>query len=77
MQIGDVITKINGEDAQRATLGDLAGKTVELTVKREDKETEISMTVGSRDETAYVLAELPQATAQQSKIREGWLKTGQ
>lgn len=39
-----------------------------------NKETESLLIVGSRDETHYVLTELPQATAPQLKIREGWLK---
>ncbi|MGI8788838.1 MAG: M61 family metallopeptidase [Pyrinomonadaceae bacterium] len=77
LQVGDVITKINGEDLQRADFGTFAGKTIKLTVKRNDKEIEIPMTVGSRDETDYTVVELPQPTAQQLKVRDSWLKTGQ
>lgn len=74
LQVGDVITKINGEDPQLTNFRGLAGKTVNLIVKRDGKETESSLTIGSRDETHYVLTELPQITARQLKIREGWLK---
>jgi predicted metalloprotease with PDZ domain len=74
VQVGDVITKINGEDFQRVSFGELAGKKIKLTIKRENQEREISMNVGSRDETNYVVSELLQPTTQQLKIREIWLK---
>lgn len=74
LQVGDIITKVNGADVQRASFGDFAGKTIKLTVKRGSEEKEVSMNVGSRDETNYTLVESPQATAEQLKIREGWLK---
>ncbi len=74
LQIGDIITKVNGADLQRVSFGNFAGKTVKLTVKRENQEKEISMNVGSRDETNYTIDELTQPTTQQLKIREVWLK---
>ena len=74
LQVGDVITKINGEDPQRAAFGEFAGKTINLTVGRGTQERQVSMNVGSRDQTAYVISELPQPTAQQLKIRQAWLK---
>lgn len=74
LQVGDVITKINGAEPQRAAFSEFAGKTMKLTIKRENEEKEISMNVGSRDETNYVVGELTQATAQQLKIRQVWLK---
>lgn len=74
LQVGDIITKINGEEPQRAGFGDFAGKTIKLTVKRGNEEREISMNVGSRGEMNYSIVESPQATAGQLKIREGWLK---
>lgn len=77
LQTGDVITKINGEDVSRASIGELAGKTVKMTVRRDGKETEIPLAIGARNETDYALVEMPQATAQQLKVRESWLKTGQ
>lgn len=74
LQVGDVIMKINGADPQLAPFAQLAGKTIKLTVQRDGMDKEMSMNVGSSDETGYTLAELPQATAQQLKIRQGWLK---
>lgn len=71
---GDVITKINGDKIAVVQFQDLAGKTVKLTVTRDGKEIEIPMTVGSREGTEYVLIETPQATAEQLKVRESWLK---
>lgn len=77
LQRGDVITKINGEEVQRASLGELAGKTVKMIVRRDGRDLEIPLAIGSRDETNYALVEMPQATAQQLKLRGSWLKTGQ
>ncbi len=47
---------------------------MKFTIKRGGEEKEISMNVGSRDETNYTVGELPQATARQLKVREVWLK---
>lgn len=71
---GDLILKINGDAPQNAPFGTFAGKTIKLTVNRGGDETEIPMTVGSQEVTNYELVEMPQASAQQMKIREGWLK---
>lgn len=74
LEKGDLITKINGDSPQNAPFGTLAGKTIKLTVNRGGEEMEIPMTVGSEEVTNYELVEMPQASAQQIKIREGWLK---
>lgn len=71
---GDVITKINGGPPFEAPFATLAGKEITLTVNRSGKENEMKMTVGSRETTAFSLAEVAGASAQQLKIREGWLK---
>ena len=70
----DVIAKINGDDPSRAAFGTLAGKSINLTVKRGEQTLEIPFVVGARAVVAYNLIEMPQATAQQLKIRDGWLK---
>lgn len=71
---GDLIIKINGGPPLQAPFGTFAGKTINLTVKRGGSETEIPMNVGSREVTAFSLSAMTNATPQQLKIREGWLK---
>lgn len=74
LKIGDVITKINGEDARRSGFDDLAGKTIKLSVKRGAQEEDLTMNVGSREFSVFSMAELPNPDAKQLKIRESWLK---
>ena len=74
LRIGDVIMKVNGTATQQVDFGELAGKTVKLTVAREGAETVIPMTVGTTETTWYELAPLPNATAAQLNVRAGWLK---
>jgi predicted metalloprotease with PDZ domain len=75
--VGDVIMKFNGEEIQRIKPNELAGTTVKLTIKREGQEKEIPLKVGSHEEIGYHLVAAPQPTADQLKVREGWLKAGQ
>jgi len=74
LKVGDIITKINGEDARRSDFGELAGKTIKLSVKRGSQEEELTMNVGSREFTAFSAAELPNPDAKQLRVRESWLK---
>ena len=74
IKVGDVITKINGEDVRRSEFNDLAGKTIKLTVKRGSQEEELTMNVGSRELNVFSTAELPKPDAKQLRVRESWLK---
>ena len=74
LRVNDVITKINGQPVFSAATGGLAGKDIKLTVTRGGEELEIPMKVGSREFVAFSLVEMPNATPQQMKVREGWLK---
>ncbi len=74
LKVGDVIVKINGDSPFNAPFGTFAGKDIKLTVNRDGQETEMPMKVGSRPYTNYSLTEIPNASAQQLKVREGWLK---
>ena len=74
LQVGDVITKINGELPTRAPFGTFADKTIKLTVNRNGAESEVSMNVGSRNVEVFEVKPLTAASPQQMKIREGWLK---
>jgi predicted metalloprotease with PDZ domain len=74
LKVGDVITKINGEDARRSDFGELAGKTIKLSVRRGSQAEELTMNVGSREFTAFSAAELPNPDAKQLRVRESWLR---
>jgi predicted metalloprotease with PDZ domain len=73
LEVGDVITKLDGTDIRRAAIFGLAGRTVKLTIKRGEDEKEVTMRIGSREATGYHLSEIPQPTAAQLKVRAGWL----
>jgi predicted metalloprotease with PDZ domain len=80
---GDVLLKID-DTSLRATPGGgvslanlLQGKidqTVKLTVKRGNDEKTLEAKVGSRETSDYKLTEVANATPEQLKVREGWLK---
>jgi predicted metalloprotease with PDZ domain len=74
LRVGDVITKINGDAPFSVNFGALAGKEAKLTVSRDGKESDMTMRVGTREFTNFSLVEMPNASAKQLKIREGWLK---
>lgn len=74
IKAGDVITKINGDAPFSVNFNALAGKEVKLTVNRDGKESEVKMTVGTREFSFFNLVEMPNATPKQVKVREGWLK---
>jgi predicted metalloprotease with PDZ domain len=84
LQRGDVITKIDGA-ALRSSAGggvSLAGalanridQTVRITVRRGGGEKTLDVKVGSRETGGYKLVEVSNPTPEQSKVREGWLKT--
>jgi predicted metalloprotease with PDZ domain len=74
LKVGDVVTKINGGSPFDAPFGSLAGKEIKLTVNRGGEEMEMPMKVRSRAYTAFELEEVPNASPQQVKVREGWLK---
>ena len=74
LKVGDVILKINGDSPFNAKFETLAGKEIKLTVNRDGVESDMPMTVGSRDYIVFNLVETMSATPQQIKIRDGWLK---
>lgn len=74
LRVGDTITKIDGVSPLEANLGNTAGKTLTLTVVRGGQETEVKFTPKSRQFIEFSLAESPDATPKQIRIRDGWLK---
>ena len=74
LKVGDVITKIDGQDFLTANTGDRAGKNVKLTVFRGGAEIEVAMKVGSREFQSFSLTEAANASAQQLAVRNAWLR---
>lgn len=74
LKVGDVILKINGDSPFNADFGKLAGRDVKLTVIRDGVESDVPMKVGSREYIAFNLIETANASPQQIKIRDGWLR---
>jgi len=73
LEAGDVITMINGTNPRRVAQGELAGKTIKLTIKRGGDEKDLTMKMGSRDVVNYHLTEMARPRADQLKTRNGWL----
>ena len=74
LKVGDVITKMNGVSPFEAPFGTFAGREIKLTIIRDGVESDVPMKVGSREYVAFNLVEMTDATPQQTKLRDGWLK---
>lgn len=74
LKTGDVIVKVNGGPVFEAPFGTFAGKEIQLTVNRGGEEMTVPMKVRSRAYQSFALIERVDATPQQTRIREGWLK---
>ncbi len=74
LQIGDVITKIDGQAISAVNFGSLAGKAVKLSVTRRGEDLEVPMTVGSRSVKSWQLTSVATPTADQQRVRDSWLK---
>jgi predicted metalloprotease with PDZ domain len=74
----DVIESVNGKSVAKEPASVLdglsAGETVELRIRRDTSEMEISLVVGSRENRHYAVAEISHPTAKQNRIREGLLR---
>jgi predicted metalloprotease with PDZ domain len=78
---GDFITSIDGETLEGRgggavfrMLGNKAGSTVKLKIRRGNDERELDLPVASVEIVTYRLVESASPTPEQLKIREGWLK---
>lgn len=75
LQVGDVLTRIDGSDILRlGALDDRIGQSVALTVIRDNRELEIPLTIGSREDKTFSLIEAGKLTPAQLRVREAWLK---
>ncbi|HEV2351903.1 MAG TPA: PDZ domain-containing protein [Terriglobia bacterium] len=74
---GDVIDQMNGRalhENQREQMSQLkTGEKVELKVRRVKRTLKIRFTPDIRQETDYEIEEMPKATPEQLKVRNGWL----
>jgi predicted metalloprotease with PDZ domain len=82
LQVGDVVLEVDGmavggnwlDSAQRAKLAPKIGQTIEWKIRRGDKEMTVPVKIGFNEFTNYEITERPDATPEQLKIREAWLK---
>jgi predicted metalloprotease with PDZ domain len=73
LQIGDLITKIDGQPISAVNIGSLAGKAVKLSVTRRGEDIEVPMTVGSRAVKSWQLVSVATPTIDQLRVRKSWL----
>jgi predicted metalloprotease with PDZ domain len=78
LKMGDVITQMNGRDLKedlREQISELkTGEKIEFKVRRGRRTLKIRFTPGTRQETEYEIEEIPNATPDQLKVRNGWLE---
>jgi predicted metalloprotease with PDZ domain len=78
LKAGDVLLALNGQPLPRYLPAWLhehtPGESVTLHVQRDNKDLELTFALGSMELNKFSLVELPGATEQQKRIREGWLK---
>lgn len=74
LSVGDLILKVDGEDTSHINLKGKIGRTIKLSIRRDGEDKVVEMKVGSREDVSYSIMDLPEPTAEQLKIREGWLK---
>lgn len=74
LNVGDVITAIDGLPPMQAPFGSLAGKEIMLTVDRGGAKADLRMKVGTERSTAFSLVDVAKPNARQIAIRDGWLR---
>lgn len=74
LRVGDTITGIDGVSPFEANISNSAGKTLNLTILRAGQEMEVKFIPKSRQMTEFVLTEAVDATPEQIRVRDGWLK---
>jgi predicted metalloprotease with PDZ domain len=80
LRTGDILLGVDELDIQKdgdavmTRLEERMGRQVKLAVKRAGDDQTLDVEVGSRSETGYKIREIPDATAEQLRIRERWLR---
>ena len=73
LKVGDLLVKVDGKPAAEMNQSALGGKNVTFTVRRQGREIDIPIMVGTRSFTNFSLADAPNITAAQQKVRDSWL----
>ena len=80
LRTGDILLGVDELDIRKdgaavmTRLEERMGRRVKLAVKRAGDDETLDVEVGSRSETGYKIQEIPDATAEQLRIREHWLR---
>jgi len=80
LRTGDILLGVDELDIRKdgaavmTRLQERMGRRVRLAVKRAGDDHTLDVEVGSRSETGYRIREIPDATAEQLRIRERWLR---
>jgi predicted metalloprotease with PDZ domain len=78
LQKGDVLLKLNGEELTHVPIAELdsakPGDTMKLQVRRRRQKLDFEFTLGSRRQTTYGVGEAKHASADQLRVRRGWLE---
>jgi predicted metalloprotease with PDZ domain len=78
LEAGDILLAADGQELAALPEGRLprweAGKVVKFKVLREGETREVGFSIGSKQETIFQVAEIPNPTADQIEIRKGWLE---
>jgi predicted metalloprotease with PDZ domain len=78
---GDILVSIDGQEATRRFfllqqhLAEKIGQSVPIVVKRNGQPRTLQIKIEGEEETNYKLIELPNPTAEQLHLRNGWLNT--
>lgn len=81
LEVGDILLTIDGIEVRRGfrdirrQLAQKIGQTVKVQIKRGDQEETTEMRVQTNDELRFEISEIPQATPEQLKVRQSWLRT--
>jgi len=78
LQKGDVLLKLNGQELTHVPIAELdsakPGDSVKLQVRRRRQKLDLEFTLGSRRQTTYGVEEAKHASADQLRVRRGWLE---
>ena len=75
---GDVLLKLDGQELTVLPLTQLdntqPGQTARLHIRREKQKLDIEFTMGAARQTTYRVEEISHPTADQLRVRQGWLE---
>ena len=78
LQRGDVLLKLDGQELTSLPLTQLEsakpGQTVKLQVRREKQKLDIEFATGGKRQSTYRVEEMHHPSADQLRVRQGWLE---